>query len=69
MKNQEKTQEEIQMKNVPQQKNNKIYKGNIYSNILYVNTTLVKFHHNLSMKYFNWTLDHKTAKNLISRKE
>ena len=49
-------------------KNNKINKGNIYNNIFYVNTTLAKFNHILSMKFFNPMPDHKAAKNRISRK-
>ena len=48
--------------------NNKINKGNIYNNIFYTNTTLAKFNHILSMKFFNPMPDHKAAKNRISRK-
>ena len=38
-------------------KNNKFYKDSIYNNIFYVNTTLVKINHKLSMKLFNWMPD------------
>ena len=34
-------------------KNNKFYKDSIYNNIFYVDTTLVKINHKLSMKLFN----------------
>ena len=34
-------------------KNNKFYKDSIYNNIFYVDTTLVKNNHKLSMKLFN----------------
>ena len=47
--------------------NNKIYKVNTYKNLFYANTTLVKINHNLSMKLFKPTFEHKIAKNLNVR--
>ena len=49
VKTQEKTREKIQKTNI--NKNNTLYKENIYSNIFCVNTTLVKIIHDLSMNF------------------
>ena len=48
--------------------NNKICKGNIHSNIFYVNIALVKINHNLSMKFLNRASDNKIGRDLIPRR-
>ena len=66
-KNQEKTQEIYKILMFHNNSNNNIYKVNIYNNIFYTNTILVKINHILSMKLFKRSLERKIAKNLTPR--
>ena len=62
-KNQEKTQQKLQKLNVPQQQEQNLQSKYI-QNIFRANTTLAKINHNLSMKFFKRTFEHKIAKNI-----
>ena len=65
-KNQEKIQEIYKIL-MFHNNNNNIYKVNIYNNIFYTNTILVKINYILSMELFKQTFEHKIAKNLTPR--